>query len=312
MQTQPHELAANLELLLTDFRFVAGYPARRSNEVVDVSVHCDRTEEGRQQHLFTVFAGFPPPPIVRGLWWTIRQASNGHIACIGQTDNRGQFRVWDLEASDYILEIDAVKPVVWPPSELVSRWRARTQPGESTEPPERRVAILPREGLVEPHCFTAQPEANRGLSSGELFRCKSEAGTTCLRLTATGDMVIQAEFRSDLIADRLAHVRVWNEENRLLAEGYMGLYPINDGQAFLGESRLDVLAPDLREMISRGCLCYFGVAPQVGSRLIARDRQTLEKSLLAAVQPASRKVLKELLGTSPERWREQSTFATEP
>ena len=117
-------------------------------------------------------------------------------------------------------------------------------------------------------------------------------------MTATGDMVIQAEFRSDLIADRLAHVRVWNEENRLLAEGYMGLYPINDGQAYLGESRLDVLAPDLREMISRGCLCYFGVAPQVGSRLIARDRQTLEKSLLAAVSLPAAKSSKNA-GTSP-------------
>ena len=58
MTIQRHEFATRLETLLTDFRFAAGRDARRSDGVVDVWVQCERTNEGREQHVVSIFSGF--------------------------------------------------------------------------------------------------------------------------------------------------------------------------------------------------------------------------------------------------------------
>jgi hypothetical protein len=131
---------------------------------------------------------------------------------------------------------------------------------------------------------------------GELVCCECERTTVRLHRASAAHLIFQAEFQSSLVADRLAQVRFWDEENRLLTEGCLGLYPVNDGQAAMGEIRLDLLNPDFSATIGTR-LGQFGIVPQLRRKLSDRDRGSLERSLWAAVQPASRKVLKEVLQT---------------
>ena len=151
METQRRELAARLESLLADFRFKPGHPARRSDGVVNVWILCDRSEDGRQHLLATVYGGSPGPALVRGLWWTIRRVSDSQIARVGVTNGRGQLHVRDLEAGDYMLGIDIVETITWP--DRLHRWRSR-EARQTSDTARRTLDVLTarRAGCVElPH-----------------------------------------------------------------------------------------------------------------------------------------------------------------
>jgi hypothetical protein len=311
MPTSRYELATRLESLLTDFRFAAGRDARRSDGVVDVWIQYDQEEDGSQEHLITIFAGLPEPRLVRGLPWTIRRASDGEVARVGLTNGRGQFHVRDLEPGDYTLDIEVAETLVWPP-EVMPQWKSRPTALKVTRPQDEQPSLPSPKELVAFTSFKALPEADRHQFSGELVSCKSETMIARLHLTANDHLILEAELRGDLAADRVAQVRVWDEENRPLAEGYLGLYPIENGQAARGETRLDLLSASLRDLLSRGCLCHFSVASQSRRGSSTLDQQVLEKSLAAVVQPASRRVLEAALGAPPERWRDQASSAAEP
>lgn len=204
--------------------------------------------------------------------------------------------------------------ISWRPSRgpIVCTGGGLAKPGRPLIRPDEHLTSSPPEGRAVLNCLTDQPESEQRPFSGEIFSCESEGMTARLHLTGVGHLIVEAELHGGLATDRVAQVRVWDEENRPLAEGYLGLYPIENGQAAHGECRLDILAPSLRDMISRGCLCFFGVASQSRRRSSTLDRQVLERSLSAAVRPASRRILEELLSASAEPRRERSTSTGAP
>ena len=99
------EFHARLDELLKGFRFEAGRPARKSDGVVDVWVHFDKDEQGREHLILTLYAGFPPPSkLVGGLPWAMR-GQDGTVARSGVTTARGQVHLVDLPRGEYALEV---------------------------------------------------------------------------------------------------------------------------------------------------------------------------------------------------------------
>src|SRR5262249_59992334 len=80
----------------------------------------------------------------------------------------------------------------------------------------------------------------------------------------------------------LARFRLWDRDNVLLTQGYLGLYPTGDGKGF-GQINLDTFAPAVRTWVSADC--YLRLDPQAPHPLTPADRGALDASLRAPRHP---------------------------
>jgi hypothetical protein len=260
------ELASRLNALLEDFRFQWGETASRCDGEIDVSVERVWDLQGRLEHLVTVFAGLPSVPGIRGLPWTVRQAPTGQIVRVGQTDRRGQFRLRGLGPGEYRLEIEG-------------------------------LAAGPAVARVSPQCVGAQALGPISEAAWET----SEDGLVKHRLRqGAAGFVLETQIVAAVASDRLARYRIWDADNRLLDQGYLGLY-VSDEQEGMCAGEI-LLATELPQRWSPDC--HVQVVAQSRQMLTARDRADLEKSLAATEHPACAEVLAVLLQQLPPAERE--------
>jgi hypothetical protein len=168
-------------------------------------------------------------------------------------------------------------------------------------PEVRRAAAraLGRLGAIDEP--TIAPEFTTLLGSTNLPRADyhSEDGSllATLRVTPAARLVLEAEVNLDTWGDsRLARFRIWDGENRPLAQGYLGLYAAGENKAF-GQVDLDAFAPGLRARWSPAS--HLEIVPQGIDVLVTSDRADLENSLNATEQDESRRVLQGVLLRTP-------------
>jgi hypothetical protein len=114
-----------------------------------------------------------------------------------------------------------------------------------------------------------------------------------LRLTPAQRLVLEAEANIDTWGEhRLARFRIWDDENHLLAQGYIGLHEAGENKAF-GQIDLATFSPGLRDRWSPAC--HLEVIAQPCEGLTTHDRTDLEHSLAATEHGESREVLEDAL-----------------
>ena len=275
------ELAGRLRPLLEDFRFTWGRPAHRTDGVVAVSIDRVAGEDGSPELLVTLFDGLPPSAAVHGLPWTVRRAGTEAIIRVGCTDC-GQFRLAGLGPGEYRLEVETLVPGVQrePTAAASARWEDAAA-GQIAE-------------VFGAADFAEAP-------SKQEFTSDDPDQAVWARIAQTRHGVLRLESKVRLDSElwgghRLARFRVWNEQAELLAQGYLGLYPVDGGRAF-GELDLDGFAPDLRKWVPKRC--YLRIDPQDPARLEAQDRDDLERSLACTQDRRCQAVLEEGLAALP-------------
>jgi hypothetical protein len=259
-------LAERLRDLTRDFRFTSGQPAHCSDGVVDLSIDRVWDDQGRLEHLVTVFTGFPPRGDVEGHVFTLRPGSGDVRSGPHRfaTDRRGQVRLGPLEPGDYLLWFEV--PVIrgcFPMPEASDLFRLAAASASSP-------------GGREYHFHDA------------LF-------DTTLIETPSRNVALRVETDIENVPDRLVRFAILSPLGHPLVQGFVGMYDVGGGRAF-GEILVEEFMPrEGQEQPAIENLHLHRLKNQPVVDLVTTDRVTLERSLAATVDPHSEQVLQEVL-----------------